>query len=189
MPDPLARGLPNTSGAPQPLPALGWGLFLGEAHPEQNPVMNSGSQLPLSSLTPVSLLSGANAPRWSWLALSWDAHLLDPKETLTHRKQLIHSTNSKRYLPSLWALRNPSAPLGSGKTPWEAHRRGQGIGVQGPLRMGESPACFTLAPFPHHPYPLTGLILGPGPYFVISTEAVSVKIQRDHLHLIKRSGN
>ena len=29
--------------------------------------MNSGSQLPLSSLTPVSLLSGANAPRWSWL--------------------------------------------------------------------------------------------------------------------------
>ena len=56
--------------------------------------MNSRSQLPLCSLTRVSLLSGANAPRWFWLVLSWDTDPLpDPKRDWP--------TGSKRYLTSL----------------------------------------------------------------------------------------
>lgn len=107
------------------------------------------------------------------------------KKTLTHGKQMIPH-QLKQKVPSFTSgPEKPQCTPGKWKDTPGKHIGGQGVGVQGPLRMGESQHVYPWPPS-HYPSHLTGLILGPGPYFAIFTEAASVKIQRDHLHFNPR---
>lgn len=92
----------------------------------------------------------------------------------------------KQKVPSFTSgPEKPQCTPGKWKDTPGKHIGGQGVGVQGPLRMGESQHVYSWPPS-HYPSHLTGLILGPGPYFVIFTQAAGVKIQRDHLHFNPR---